>query len=448
MAKLAVSDSTKGGAIMAGQADPFNSLTEALMAQKISRRQFLQRAAVLGLSLGSIQTLMAACAAPGAPKAERPIKIGIVDTYSGPPAVYSNDALNGFKLALEEINKEGVLGTTIEYTTRDSKFKVDIGLSMAKELVLKEQVDLLVGVISSAVALAVSDFAKTEKVPLIVWIAKSERITGEKGHRYVFSTGENTAMAGKAGAVALAKKPYKRYWVAGDDYEYGHAIANAVKRNLKALKPDVEFIGESWWKPGEPDLIPYLTAIMSANPDAVIFATGGASMTNAMKAIKATGMSEKIPVWIHTATDHAVLKPLGLEAPEGVMGTMDYHFYFPDTPANRAFAQAFEEKYGNPPGFPAFHGYITAHFIAEAFRKAGALDREKFIDALEGLEIDTPVGKVQMRACDHQAVLPIFMGVTKKVPDKDFLIATDIVTLSGEEVMPTCEEIEKARKGQ
>ena len=379
--------------------------------------------------------------------AQRTIKVGILDTYSGPPAVYGNDALNGFKLALNEINKKGVLGTKIEFTTRDDKFKVDIGLSMAKELVMMEKVDLMVGTINSAVSLAVSDYVKGEKVPFIVWISKTEKITGEKGHRYVFSTAENTYMAGKAGGVALSKKPYIKYWIAGDDYEYGHAIADAAWRNLKALKPKVELIGQSWWKVGEPDLIPYLTAITSAKPDAVIFATGGASMTNALKAIKSTGMSEKIPIWIHTATDHAVLKPLGKEAPEGVMGTMDYHFYYPDTPANKAFVKAFQDAYGGPPGFPAFHAYITAHLIAKSFAKAGTIDKEKFINAMEGMRVDSPVGQVEMRACDHQAVLPLFLGVTKKVPQYDFIISTDIVTLSGKDIMPTCEEIKKARGG-
>ena len=375
----------------------------------------------------------------------RPIKVGIIDCYSGPPAVFGKDALNGFKLALAEINKEGVLGSKIEFTTRDTKFKVDIGLSMAKELIMRENVDVLVGTISSGIALAVSDYVRREKVPFIVWISKSERITGQKGHRYVFSTGENTALAGKAGGVALAKKPYVKYWIAGDDYSYGHDIANAAWRNLVKLKPGVKKLGESWWKVGEPDLIPYLTAIQAAKPEAVIFATGGRSMANVLKAAKTTGMAGKVPIWIHTATDHAVLKPLGPEAPEGVMGTMDYHFYYPDTPANKAFVKAFQDAYGEPPGFPAFHAYMTAHFIAEAFRKAGALDKEKFIDALEGLKIESPVGEVEMRACDHQAVLPIFLGVTKKVPQYNFAISSDIVTLSGKDVMPTCEEIKKAR---
>jgi branched-chain amino acid transport system substrate-binding protein len=383
---------------------------------------------------------------PAGANAQRPIKVGVIDTYSGPPAVFADDALNGFKLALVEINKKGVLGSKIEFTPRDDKWKVDVGLSVAKELVMRENVDLIVGTINSSVTLAISDYMKSEKVPFIVWISKSEHITGSKGHRYVFSTGENSAMGGKAGGIALSKKPFVKYWIAGDDYEYGHAIAEGVWRNLKALKPNVEKIGETWWKTGEPDLVPYFTSVMAAKPDAFIVCGGGSTMANSLKACKTTGIHEKIAVYMHTATDHAVLKPLGLEAaPEGVMGTMDYHFYYPGTPANKAFVKAFQDVNGAPPGFPAFHAYITAHFIAEAFRKAGAIDKEKFINALEGLVIDSPGGKIEMRACDHQAVLPMYLGVTKKVPQYNHLISSNIVTLTGKDIMPSCEEIAKAR---
>jgi len=123
------------------------------------------------------------------------------------------------------------------------------------------------------------------------------------------------------------------------------------------------------------------------------------------------------------------------------MGTMDYHFYFPETPENKAFVKAFKAAYGEPPGFPAFHGWNTAHFIAKAFEKAGTVNTEKFIDALEGLRIMSPVGEIEMRACDHQVVEPMFLGVTKKSPKYNFLIASDIVTLPGPEIMPSCEEI-------
>jgi len=311
-----------------------------------------------GITRIGMCAIVAAALLVGAGNAEaRNIKVGIIDCYSGPAAVYGNDALNGFKLALESINQEGVLGGKNEFTTRDTQFKVDIALNMAKGLVLRENVDILVGTINSGAALAVSKtIAKAQKIPFIVWISKDEKITGAEGHRYVFSTAENTAMAGKAGGVGLAKKPYQKYWIAGDDYAYGHAIADAAWRNLKALKPDAEKIGESWWKIGEPDLVPYFTSIMGAKPDAVIFCTGGASMTNALKALKATGMAAKIPSWIHTAIDHAVLKPLAAEGPEGVMGTIQYLFYYPETPDHKTFVDRFQKAYGNPPGFPAGRG--------------------------------------------------------------------------------------------
>ena len=400
------------------------------------------------LVLAAAAICVATMLVPGAVEA-RNIKVGIIDTYSGPAAVFGNDALNGFKMALDEINKQGVLGGKIEIVTRDDKFKVDIGLNMAKEVVLKENVDILVGVVNSGVAMAVSDaVAKKEKIPFITWMGKSENITGKNGHRYVFSVTENTAMSGKAAANVLSKKPYKKYWVAGDDYEYGHALDESLWRYLKQAKPDVEVIGKTWWKLGEPDLIPYFTSIQAANPDAIHFCTGGASMANVLKTIKTTGISQKIPVYIHTAIDYAVLKPLGAEAPEGVMGTMDYLFYYPELSMNQKFVKEFQTRYKTPPGFPAFHAYTTAHLIAEAYRQAGKIDTEKFIDAIEGLKVDSPVGKVEMRACDHQAIFPILFGTTKISKEYGFAVATDIITLRGVEVMPACGEIEAARKGQ
>ena len=379
-------------------------------------------------------------------KAQAPIKVGIIDTYSGPPTTFTYDVRDAFKLAIDEINaKGGVLKKKIEFTTRDDKFKVDLALSMAKELVMDEKVDILMGTINSAATLAVSEYCKTEKIPFIVTFSKSDKITGEKGHRYVFEVSENTAMIGKAAAAGLAKRPYVKYWIAGDDYEYGHACADATWNTLKKLKPKVELMGQSWWKVGEPELTPYLTAISTAKPDAVIFSPGGATITNLMKVSKTTGFAAKFPICLHTATEHSNLAPLGLDAPEGVLGTSNYHFYYPDTPKNKAFAKAFKDVYGREPKVGALYGYLAAQFIAKALEKAGKMDREQFINALEGMTVDSPIGEIEMRAFDHQAMLPMFMGVTKKVPQYPFLIATDIVTIPGKDVMPSIEEIKKAR---
>lgn len=376
------------------------------------------------------------------------IKVGIATCYTGPPGKYGKEATNAFEMAAKEINGAGgVLGRTIEFTTRDTKFKADISLTMAKELVMAEKVDVLVGTISSAAALAISGYAKAEKVPFIAWIAGTERLTGELGHRYVFAILPNTIMFARSLAKSDAARPYTKYWICASDYEYGHVMAERYWSAMKALKPEVEKVGESWFKTGEPDLAPYLTAILAAKPESLIMITGGADITNFMKAAKTIGFAERIPVSV-PLLGHSMFAPLGLEAPEGIRGNLHYFWYYPDIPSNKAFVKKYRDAYGAYPGFPAFNGYVTARFIAEAFKRAGSVDTEKFIDALEGLEIDSPIGKIAIRAYDHQAIVPIHVGVTKRVPEYDFLIMSDLVTAPGEEIMPTIEEIKKARGEQ
>ena len=101
------------------------------------------------------------------------IKVGIVDTYSGPAGVFGMDMLDGFKMAANEINaKGGVLGRKIEWVTRDEKFQPNVALAMAKELVMKEKVDILMGTISSASALAISDLAKRGKGSFLLYVCQ------------------------------------------------------------------------------------------------------------------------------------------------------------------------------------------------------------------------------------------------------------------------------------
>ena len=403
-----------------------------------------RRWAWLGVAVMTFLGLTALMPQAGAAK---DIKIGFIDAYSGPASVYSNDVADAFQLQADKVNAAGGLfGRKIVVLKKDSKFKVDLSLGHAKEYIMREEVDVLAGTISSSVSLAVSEVAKKEKIPFFVTFSKSENITGAKGHRYVFGIAENTAMAGGAGAAVLAKRPYKKYWIAGDDYEYGHAIAKAIWDKLKKARPDVELMGETWWKVGEPDFTPYITAIRSAKPDMVLLATGGVNNIPFLKAARATGFAQAIPFWLHTATELSTLRPLGQEAPEGVMGTSNYHFYYPDTPANREFVKEFRAAYNRYPAVGALYGYLAAQYIIQGYKKAGAVDKEKLIDAVEGMTVDSPVGPVTLRAYDHQAMLPMFLGVTTKDPKyPDFLIAKDIVTIPAADLVPSVEEVKAAR---
>jgi branched-chain amino acid transport system substrate-binding protein len=185
---------------------------------------------------------------------------------------------------------------------------------------------------------------------------------------------------------------------------------------------------------------------MAAKPDFIIVATGGSGMVNFQKAAKATGLAEKIPFYQHTANELGTLLPQGKNAPEGVYGTSNYLFYFPDTPANKAFADEFYKAYKRYPKASALTGYMTAMFIAEGYKKAGKVNKEALINALEGLKIDSPVGPLAIRACDHQLELPTYFGVTKKDPKYDFLVSGNTQVVPPKDFMPTCEEVLKLRK--
>lgn len=371
------------------------------------------------------------------------IKVGVIDCYTGPATTYTQDALDGFKLAVQEEAAKG--GPKIEFVQRDDQFKVDLALNWAKELVMREQVDLLAGSINSAAALGVSQYAKENKVPFLVWGAMSDKISGETGHRYVFQMLPNTAMIGRSGAVQMSKMPYTKYWLAGSDYEYGHSVVNNFWSNLQKMKSGATKAGESWWRVGEPDFTPYINGIRAAKPEVLVVGTGGADMVPFLKAVKATGLSKEMKVWVHTGTDLSTLRPLGAEAPEDLLGTNPYHFYFPDTQENKTFVEAFKKAYNREPAAFALYGYITGKSIAEAGRKAGGNDREKIVTALEGLSLSSPVGQVTIRQFDHQIMMPMFFGKTTKSKDFQYLVAGDITTLPADQVIPPVEDIQKAR---
>ena len=248
---------------------------------------------VAGLILALVVTMT-----PGAALAEKPIKIGLIDCYTGGAAAFTKPALIAWQMVIDEFNANGGLnGRKIELITRDSKFKADEAVAHARELILKERVDFLAGTISSSAALAVSEFARKKKKIFMVHISRSHRITGEKGHKYLFRGCPSAAIEGIAGGYYAASKPFKKWYIIGDDYEYGHSIADNFWKGLTKFKPEVEKVGEVWPKLKETDYTPYLTALMAKKPEAVYAAFGASGLISFMKQAKLFGLFDKVPVF-------------------------------------------------------------------------------------------------------------------------------------------------------
>ncbi|MDY6882109.1 MAG: ABC transporter substrate-binding protein [Desulfatiglans sp.] len=386
---------------------------------------------------------------PGTATAEKPIKLGLIDAYSGAAAAFTKPNLNGWQMAVDEFNEKGGLkGRTIEIITRDSKFKPDEAVSHARELILKENVSFLGGTISSSVALAISEFAKKKKKIFIVSAARSHRISGEKGHKYIFRGCPSADIEGLAGGYYGSTMPFKKWYIIGDDYEYGHSIADNFWKGLSKFKPDVEKIGETWCKLRETDYTPYLTAMMAKKPEAVYAAFGASGLIPFFKQAKLFGLYDKVPVFAFALGDSAMAKALKENMPVGAYAGNNYLWYYPDTPENKAFVTKCKEKYNDPypSGIGIFGGYCCGKFLTEAIIQADSIDTQKVIKALEGLIIQTAIGPIRMRGCDHQASTPAFWGKVKKVEGYPFPVMEKVTTTPAKKVTPTCKEIAAARK--
>jgi len=214
----------------------------------------------------------------------------------------------------------------------------------------------------------------------------------------------------------------------------------------------VEKVGEAWPKVGETDYSPYMTALAAQKPDAVYVAFGASGLLAFTKQAKLFGLTEKFPLFAFALADSTTPAVLKDDMPTGMYGASNYLWYYPDTAANKAFVAKYLEyttKQGQPDQHPSgvgvFAGYSCARFLTEAILKAGSTDTEKVVTALENLSIETPIGKIKMRACDHQAETPTFWGKIVQVEGFPFPVIKDVVTTTPDKTMPSCEEIAEAR---
>ena len=186
-----------------------------------------------------------------APAADpKPIKIGLLYSLSGLAAVYTKGTVIGHQIAAEEINANGGLlgGRKIEYVIRDDKLKPGNAVEEFRRMVTRDKVDFVMGVISSGVALAVSEVAKEMKVLFVDTIAQTAALTEEQGHEYVVRTQHQQRHHRPHRGAGGGKGPWKTYYFIGPDYEWGHGstATSGNSCNQEARRPRWVSCGPSW----------------------------------------------------------------------------------------------------------------------------------------------------------------------------------------------------------
>jgi branched-chain amino acid transport system substrate-binding protein len=376
--------------------------------------------------------------------AGEPIKIGAMFISSGKVGGYGVHGCQAIKLAVEEINASGgVLGRKLWAACEDTKLKKDVVLALADKFVKKEKVDFLMGPTSSGLAMALSEFAKQNKKILVTTQAATDALTGAKLHPYIFSTLSNAMMHARSGAYLMAAKPYKRYMVIGPDYNYGHASWRMFKEKLKELRPDVEFVGELFPKFLSKDYSKYIKKIQEAKPDAVWSPLWGGDAVTFIKQALPTGLFNDVKFAFPCAGALEVLVPMGKDMPDGIYVSSRYFFTSPQSDLNQRFVDSYRKKFKQYPDYMAGETYAGVYFIKAAVERAGSVDAEKIIAAVEKepLAWNTPEGFKIMRGADHQVVEDCLWGETAQNKKYGFSIPQNFIAIQGEEICRTDAEL-------
>ncbi len=372
--------------------------------------------------------------APGQALAQKPIKVGYPMILSGPGALFGEPALKGAQMYVDEINGQGgVLGRKIELIPRDTKGNADEAVRVSRELILKDNVDFLVGTLTSAEGPAVSTIAKENKIVFIAPIPKTDQLTAPANlHPYVFRTASNTTIEGRTAAEIVAKWPVKRIATIAPDYAYGQDVAKSFVEHIKKLKPDVEIVDQQWPKLGEADYTPFINAQMGKKPEAVFSALWGGHFLTFAKQAKPLKYFDSINYNFIAGGEGASIestRTMGADYPVGIWGNSYDAFNWEGAPpAHKEYMKriiAYTKQ--DPPSSWPVTGYVGMQMLVEGIKKANSTDSDKVAKALLDLTVETPIGKQTLRAKDHQANRGQLWGKTVQDPKYPFAIMKDII---------------------
>ena len=368
---------------------------------------------------------------PLAAMAADAIKSGFPMPLSGPTAVYGVPITKGAELAVADINaRGGVLGRKLELIQRDSKANADEAVRLAREMIIKDNVDFLSGTLTSAEAPAVSTIAKENKVVFVAPTAKTMLLTAPQNlHPYIFRVASNTQIEGRAAAGIAAKwQDVKRVATIAPDYAYGRDAVGSFVENIKKLRPDIEIVDQQWPKLGEPDFTAFITAQMGKKPDGVACNVFGGDFVSFVKQATPLGYFKAIKNRLVDGAEVGTVdlaEALGADYPYGIVSdAYDPVVWGEGEPAeHKAYIEHLKAAMKSPNGSGwAIVGYQSIVAIAEGIKKADSTDSDKVAKAMLGMSFDTPVGRRTFNPETHETQAGEFWSEMAKDPRAPFAV--------------------------
>lgn len=353
----------------------------------------------------------------GAAAAQDVVKVGLIGTYSGPFASWGPQFQQGAELYLAE-HGATVGNARIELVVRDDGGpSPDKAKQLAQELVVRDKVQFLAGVVFTPNALAIAPLATEAKIPFVIFNAATSVITRRSPMivRSSFTLWQVT----KPVAEWAVKNDIKEAFVAVSDYAPGHDARDAFNKSFSEAGGKVT--GEILIPLATADFAPFVQRIKDAKPGAVyVFMPAGASSIGFMKAFQALGLREAgIRLLATGDTDEVELPAIG----DSALGTITAYHYSPniDSPRNKAWVEAYRKKFGPDatPNFASVAAYDGMQLIHEVVKKYGAkFDGEQAVALMKGMKIDSPRGPILIDPDERDIVQTVYIRRVERVGNK------------------------------
>jgi branched-chain amino acid transport system substrate-binding protein len=355
----------------------------------------------------------AALAGALAPAAAQTIKIGLINSNTGFLAQAGDEMEKGISLYVKTHEKDLPPGVKVELIRRDDTAAPEVGKRVAQELITRERVQILLGIVGSPIAAAVAPLTAEAKIPLVITNAAGVAIPRISPYvaRVSFTLWQQSYPLGKW----AAQKGWKKAYTAVSDFIPGHDAEGAFTKAF--TDAGGQMVGAVRFPPSNPDFVPFVQRVKDAAPDVMfIFVPAGGQATAMMKAIKDLKLREAGITVLSTQdlVPDEELPNMG-DTPIGLI-TSGIYSTAGQRPANAAFLAAWKAEYADKaiPDFLSVGGWDGSAAIFDVIKQTkGKFDGDQAMAILKGWKHDSPRGPISIDPDTRDIIQNVYMRRTE-----------------------------------
>ncbi|WP_127562910.1 ABC transporter substrate-binding protein [Nioella ostreopsis] len=353
------------------------------------------------------------------------IDVGVLLPFSGVYAALGNEIEAGFTLGLETFGSD--LDVEIVLHREDTEVTPATGLTRARRLILQDDVDVMVGIVSSGVLGAIRDIVHGAEVPLIVANAGNDEATGADCSPYITRVSFSNSQVNRPMGTWMADQGIGTVYTLAPDYAAGRQMIDAFTAAYTAAGGTV--VGSDFTPFQQTqDFGPYIAQAQASGAEALYVFYAGGEAISFVNQYDSFGAAEGLPLYGSGFLTSQLYVNAEGESADGIVTALHYVPTI-DSPENAAFVEAFQAANDRLPSEFAVQGYDAARALIEAL-STGANDRESIATALRQVSFTGPRGLLSIDPVTNNLIQPIYVYET--VTGTDGMTQTVLAELPAE----------------